>query len=176
LCLELEKGVEMRRLGDERGASAVEFAIIASLLFMILFGTIQFGITFNRYQSLQSAGREGARLGSLTQTTRAQILDRVKESVSIIPATAFAGTANCPTNINSIPLEDACINLLRRQAPGSTPVELSGAGDQPCSGSQPGTNKSVIVQVYYRIEIQIPLWTSPQMTIGGSGEFKCEGS
>ena len=164
------------RIRDERGASAVEFAIIASLLFLILFGTIQFGITFNRYQSLQAAGREGARLGSLTQTTRDQILDRVKDSVSIIPASAFAGgSANdCPANINTITLEQACINVLRRPTPTGTPVELSGSTDTPCGVGQPGTDKSVIVQVYYRIRIQIPLWASPQMTIGGSGEFKCE--
>lgn len=166
-----------RGVRGERGASAVEFAIIASLLFLILFGTIQFGITFNRYQSLQAAGREGARLGSLTQTTRTQILDRVKESTSIIAATAFTGGSanNCPANINSIPLEEACINVLRRPNPGGTTTELSNAADQPCGASQPGTDKSVIVQVYYRIRIQIPLWASPQMTIGGSGEFKCEG-
>src|SRR5919106_284496 len=79
----------MRKLREERGASAVEFAIIASLLLMILFGTITFGITFNRIQGLQSAAREGARLGSLSQTTVDQIVGRSLDSVSILNADNF---------------------------------------------------------------------------------------
>ena len=62
------------RTGDrERGAVAVEFAFLLPLLVVILFGIIQFGITFNRQQGIHAAAREGARLGSLPGTTTAQI-------------------------------------------------------------------------------------------------------
>jgi Flp pilus assembly protein TadG len=50
------------RLRDERGVAAVEFALIAGLLFMLVFGMIVFGIIFSRYQTFQSAAREGARV------------------------------------------------------------------------------------------------------------------
>jgi hypothetical protein len=176
LRLELEKGVEMRRLGDERGASAVEFAIIASLLFMILFGTIQFGLIFNRYQGLQSGGREGARLGSLTATTNATILQRVKDSLSIV---APANVAMCTsgTGTPSLAVDHACVRVLRRSAPGAALVWHQGAGTPgACNAVQPDTGgKSVAVQVYLRTRLDIPLWSSPQMTFGGTGEFRCEG-
>jgi Flp pilus assembly protein TadG len=48
----------------QRGAAAVEFAIIAPLFFMICFGMISSGITFNRQQGITAAVREGARYGA----------------------------------------------------------------------------------------------------------------
>ncbi len=50
-----------RRGAGERGASLVEFAIIAPLLLLLLFGIIEFGLTFNDYQSIRQGAREGAR-------------------------------------------------------------------------------------------------------------------
>jgi Flp pilus assembly protein TadG len=48
---------------SERGAAAVEFALLATLLFMLVFGTISAGISFSRSNALQTAAREGARYG-----------------------------------------------------------------------------------------------------------------
>jgi Flp pilus assembly pilin Flp len=164
------RGVTVSKRDGERGASAVEFAIIASLLLLILFGTVTFGIVFNRYQGLQSAAREGARLGALSQTTRTIILDRVRESVSIINGSSI--NATCPGTLS---VEQGCIRVFRRPAPGSSPVELTDPDAKPCNQSHPGSDKSVIVEVYYRLRIDIPLWASPAMTISGGAEFKCEG-
>ena len=52
-------------MDGESGATAVEFSLIATLLFMLLFGILQFGLTYNRQQGLHAAAREGARLASL---------------------------------------------------------------------------------------------------------------
>ena len=51
----------IRRLAGERGAAAVEFAIVSTILFMIVFGIIEFGRTYSQYEVLQGAAREGAR-------------------------------------------------------------------------------------------------------------------
>jgi hypothetical protein len=48
--------------GRESGASAVEFALVLPLLVMLVFGTIEFGLAYNRQQSFHAASREGARL------------------------------------------------------------------------------------------------------------------
>lgn len=56
----MSKGMGSR----EEGASTVEFAIVLTVLLLILFGTIQFGIAYNRKQGLQAAAHEGARLAS----------------------------------------------------------------------------------------------------------------
>lgn len=72
--------------GDrERGAVAVEFAFILPILVVLLFGIVQFGISFNRQQGIHAAAREGARLGSLPGTTTAQIESRVDDALSGVP-------------------------------------------------------------------------------------------
>ena len=47
----------------ERGAAAVEFALVAPLLFIILFGIIDYGIWFSDSISARQAVRDGARRG-----------------------------------------------------------------------------------------------------------------
>ncbi len=48
-------------LNDRSGAPAVEFALIAPLLLMMIMGIIQFSITLNNYIELTEAVRTGAR-------------------------------------------------------------------------------------------------------------------
>jgi hypothetical protein len=50
---------------SERGQSLTEFALVLPLLVVLLFGIIQFGITFNNYISLTDAVRAGARKGAV---------------------------------------------------------------------------------------------------------------
>jgi Flp pilus assembly protein TadG len=53
----------MRR--REEGASAVEMALLAPLLFMLLFGIIGFGLAFLQVQSIRTAVREGGRAAAV---------------------------------------------------------------------------------------------------------------
>ena len=45
------------RFSNERGASAVEFAVIAPLLMLIIVAVIEFGLLLNRIQVYESAAR-----------------------------------------------------------------------------------------------------------------------
>lgn len=56
----------IRRLGD-RGAAAVEFALILPLLLLFLFGVVQFGFMFSVYNTMVHAAREGARAMAVEQ-------------------------------------------------------------------------------------------------------------
>ena len=47
------------RIDDEEGAAAVEFALVAILLFSVLFAIINFGLVLHRYQVYEGAAREG---------------------------------------------------------------------------------------------------------------------
>lgn len=51
------------RKQGQRGAAAVEFAIILPVLLFLLLGVVDFGLFFGQNISLQSATREGAREG-----------------------------------------------------------------------------------------------------------------
>ena len=70
------------RSNRERGAVAVEFAVLLPVLLMILLGIIEFGIAFNHQQGLHAAAREGARLASLPTSTSSQINTRVTDSLN----------------------------------------------------------------------------------------------
>jgi len=55
----------IRIIKNEKGASAVEFAIILIPLLMLVFGIFQFGIAYNNYITITHAAREGARLAAV---------------------------------------------------------------------------------------------------------------
>ena len=57
-------------LNDNRGVAIVEFAIIAPLLFTLIFGIIEFGFYIYNLEMLTNAAREGARAGIVATDPR----------------------------------------------------------------------------------------------------------
>ncbi len=55
------------------------------LLLMLVFGTVQFGLLYNRQQALHAAAREGARIAALPSTTLTDISTRATDSLDGIP-------------------------------------------------------------------------------------------
>ncbi len=53
---------------NENGQALVEFALVAPLLFLILFGIIQFGIAFMHSVTLTDAVRAGARKAAVSRS------------------------------------------------------------------------------------------------------------
>ena len=53
------------RNGSSRGQTIVEFAVIAPLFFLLLFGIIDFGMAMDHRITLQHAVREGARYAAV---------------------------------------------------------------------------------------------------------------
>ena len=74
------------RLRHEDGASAVEFALIAPLLFMLLFGIIGFGLAFLRVQSIRTAVREGGRTAAVGAPVATTQQKTVSASSGYIPS------------------------------------------------------------------------------------------
>jgi Flp pilus assembly protein TadG len=58
---------------NERGASAVEFALVLPVLMLILFGSIEFGMVMYSREVLTNASREGARSGIVQQIPKPSI-------------------------------------------------------------------------------------------------------
>src|ERR671914_357475 len=70
---------------SERGQSLTEFALVLPLLVVLLFGIIQFGITFNNYISLTDAVRAGARKGAVArhlQDPEGATVDQVRRAAT----------------------------------------------------------------------------------------------
>ena len=75
-------------LKKEKGASAVEFALILTPLIILIFAIFQFGILFNNWIALTYAAREGARLAAvdvLESEIKTKVIERAP-SVMIDPS------------------------------------------------------------------------------------------
>jgi len=59
-----------KKLKNQRGTAAVEFAIILPLLIIIVFGIIEFGTLLYDKAVITNASREGARAGIVAQVPR----------------------------------------------------------------------------------------------------------
>jgi len=81
----------------EDGAAAVEFALIAGLLVMLVFGMMEYGIAFFQLQNLRAATREGARVAAVRGSTD-EISNALSDaSAGALPAgfTGFSVSAGC---------------------------------------------------------------------------------
>lgn len=65
----------------------MEFALVATVLFLLLLGTMQFGLLFYNYIDLTSAARDGARKASVSRTDAAAdsaVKSVIKNSTTVV--------------------------------------------------------------------------------------------
>lgn len=80
----------------DRGAAAVEFALVLPVLVMILMGIIDFGMATNAQAILANAARDGARAASLTGSEAKACSAALKASSSLL---GFNNTGDCSTSV-----------------------------------------------------------------------------
>jgi Flp pilus assembly protein TadG len=66
-----------RKRAGRRAAAAVEFAVVAPLLFLLLLGMFEFGRMLMVQQILTNGAREGARRATLPGSTQAAVSQRI---------------------------------------------------------------------------------------------------
>jgi Flp pilus assembly protein TadG len=127
----------------DRGAAAIEFALLFPLLMLIVFGTIDFGRALNAQITLTQAAREGVRLDALgapnvkAQTQAAATgLSPVNVAVTACPPGA-APTTNAVVNVsyqfNFVTPIGAIAGLFGGGSGGlGSPVTLTAQGVMPC--------------------------------------------
>jgi Flp pilus assembly protein TadG len=92
----------------ERGAAAVELAIVLPILVLLVFGIIQWSIYFNRLQGLQAAAREGARVAALPQSTNADVKAKVSAALNgVLPSGTTPTITISPSTSNPCDLQPA---------------------------------------------------------------------
>ena len=82
-----------RARSSQRGAAAVEFALILVPLCMILFGIINFGDILGARQSVSQAAAEGARAGAVSQ--KASDADKAAEALAAARETLKTQGESC---------------------------------------------------------------------------------
>ena len=119
----------------EKGAVAVEFALVLPILSMFLFGIITFGLAYSDHLALTNTVREAARFGASTDNTAAwgnAVLTRTK---------SLYFNANSPLNDSQV-----CALLIRRTGGVDTVKQFSAAGCKAgttSAGSPPPTPSDI---------------------------------
>jgi hypothetical protein len=87
-------GTPPDRRRSQRGAVAVEFALIAPILFLLVFGIIDFGNAFQAWDAASTAAREGTRIGVVDPNV-ADIEARVRGSAGTLDQSHLTVTISC---------------------------------------------------------------------------------
>lgn len=135
----------MKTKEKERGAVAVEMAIILPLLLLILIGVIEFGRALNVQVSLTQAAREGARFAAVhyqdgavdvagTALSSAPSLDGLGVSVSDNASSCAPGSNVTVTTSVSLPSMSGFLDAGLFGAPGLFPLNMTGVGVMRCGG------------------------------------------
>jgi hypothetical protein len=146
------------RRRSESGASAVEFALVAPIFIMLVFGVISFGIVFGQNLALDNAAREAARSAVVENRTCGQIETTATDAAHSI---AMDG-------------DDVAVSIKRGQSAAAA-VNACAGGDAvtPCTGSAAGD--SIYVQLDFTSQLIIPLaLVKDTYPIAGNGVFRCE--
>ncbi len=140
-------GPRAARAHDEvadRGAVAVEFALILPLLLLIVFGIIDFGRMWNMQIALTQAAREGVRVlalngtsGDATTRTEAAAFPVTGISVSTtvcptVPASTDRARITATRTYNYITPVSGILNIMGLPAL-ATPT-ITGKGEMRCNG------------------------------------------
>jgi Flp pilus assembly protein TadG len=92
-----------RNAPRDRGAAAVEFALLLPMLLLLVFGIIDFGRALNASITLTQAAREGARLDALGQPN-ATVVSRTQAAatgLSPVSVTVTACTPNAGAGVDA---------------------------------------------------------------------------
>ena len=134
---------------NQRGAVAVEFALLAPVLVMILLGIMEFGRAYNVQISLSNAAREGARVMAINSAapaaattakaaavSAASVLkpalasDKITFRYQTTPASTPAPTA-CAANVQVTVTIDYNLSTMTGIA---GPFPMKGVGTMQCGG------------------------------------------
>jgi hypothetical protein len=142
-----------RRLRDDVGGAAVEFALVLPLLLVVTMGVIEFGRAFNHSHVITDAAREGAR--------RAVVRDGANKQLTV-PAVIQNRLSAAGLTWSGTPTHTAsCAGWSPPANPPANAVSVYGCG----WGGGMGTEARVAIFTPYPFNLLSPVMT----LVGGSG-------
>lgn len=141
----------LRRRGGERGAVAVEFALVVPILLVLFFGIVNMGIVLAQQLSLSNSARQAARFAvvDVEGRTCGQIEDEARSAAETI--------AMAPTD------------------PAYSLTGATGTCERPCADSTATTDLTVTLTYHSKFVVPIPIPGVPSgLDIEGEGIFRCE--
>ena len=141
---------KLRRWRD-RGAAAVEFALVIPVLVILIFGSIEFGLAVQARTMVGNAAREGVRVASLTANGDTTSETQVKTAVT----NALAGIAGGPPVVSvtcKTPAGGACVVGAKNNGNNVATVTVT-MNYTGVTGMFPMlTNTTIVASSYMRIE------------------------
>jgi Flp pilus assembly protein TadG len=120
---------------SERGAAAVEFALLAPVLIMILLGIMEFGRAYNVQVSLTNAAREGVRNMAINDSQATARAAAKSAAFQLTPALADSNIAFSAANCTVGAQMTVTITYSLSTMTGITgPFSMSGKGTMLCGG------------------------------------------
>lgn len=164
-----------RRARTDRGAAAVEFALILPLFVMLSFGVISAGFLFETWLSTTQAARETSRFAATfpvpkDTTTAVEDVDAWFTKVKTVAVdTAGIDAGDAPSYVICIRLDRTSAGLGVTQKTYGTLATLSGN----CTGSTVVDDNTVQVLIAREGSLNIVLWSST-VTVQGSNTSRYE--
>lgn len=120
---------------SERGAAAVEFALLVPILIMLILGIMEFGRAYNVQASLTNAAREGARSMAISKNPDTARTAAKNATSYLNPPLADSNIAfsqlDCPVNAQTT----VTISYSLSTMTGITgPFAMTGRGTMLCGG------------------------------------------
>lgn len=120
---------------SERGAVAVEFAIVLPVLLALVMGIMEFGRAFNTQLSLTNAAREGVRVMAISNDPAAAKAAARNAAVSLNPALTDSGISFSQPTCNPTQQMTMTITYTLSTITGfAGPFTLTGKGVMLCGG------------------------------------------
>ena len=91
-----------RSAARDRGAAAVEFALLLPVLLLLVFGIIDFGRALNAQITLTQAAREGARIAALGESNVVSGTQAAATGLSPVAVTVTSCPAGAGTGVNAV--------------------------------------------------------------------------
>lgn len=135
----------------EEGVAAVELALVLPVLFLILFGVLEFGRVWSQYQLYQGAAREGARCAAVASSSNCVVQTRINQASQ--PFTASPTASQEIIDLAGVPV-------------------AGGTRANGCLVTDKG--KDIRVSWPQQLNVDIPFWNNVTITTTIKAVFRCE--